>query len=183
LNSVEIASIFHLPSQNAIPTSQVERQATKQVDGPAKLAEDGVILGVNKFRGEEKIIRLRDKDRRRHTYVIGSTGMGKSILLTNIAYQDMCDGRGFAFIDPHGDAIELLLSKVPQERMDDIIVFEPGNMDNPVGMNMFEFQSEDQKDFIVQEGINMLTSLYDPGNQASLVHARSTCSATRHCFS
>ncbi len=165
LNSVEIASVFHLPSQNSIPTSQVERQATKQVDGPAKLAEDGVILGVNKFRGEEKIIRLRDKDRRRHTYVIGSTGMGKSILLTNIAYQDMCDGRGFAFIDPHGDAIELLLSKVPQERMDDIIVFEPGNMDNPVGMNMFEFQSEDQKDFIVQEGINMLTSLYDPGNQ------------------
>ena len=165
LNSVEIASVFHLPSQNSIPTSQVERQATKQVDGPAKLAEDGVILGVNKFRGEEKIIRLRDKDRRRHTYVIGSTGMGKSILLTNIAYQDMCDGRGFAFIDPHGDAVELLLSKVPQERMDDIIVFEPGNMDNPVGMNMFEFQSEDQKDFIVQEGINMLTSLYDPGNQ------------------
>ncbi len=165
LNSVEIASVFHLPSQNAIPTSQVERQATKQVDGPAKLAEEGVILGVNKFRGEEKVIRLRDKDRRRHTYVIGSTGMGKSILLTNIAYQDMCDGRGFAFIDPHGDAIELLLSKVPQERMDDIIVFEPGNMDNPVGMNMFEFQSEDQKDFIVQEGINMLTSLYDPGNQ------------------
>ncbi|MBR5419438.1 type IV secretory system conjugative DNA transfer family protein [Candidatus Saccharibacteria bacterium] len=165
LNSVELASIFHLPSQNAIPTSQVERQATKQVDGPSKLAEDGVILGVNKFRGEEKIIRLRDKDRRRHTYVIGSTGMGKSILLTNIAYQDMCDGRGFAFIDPHGDAIELLLSKVPQERMDDIIVFEPGNMDNPVGMNMFEYNSEDQKDFIVQEGINMLTSLYDPGNQ------------------
>ncbi len=165
LNSVELASLFHLPSQNAIPTSQVERQATKQVDGPAKLAEDGVILGVNKFRGEEKIIRLRDKDRRRHTYVIGSTGMGKSILLTNIAYQDMCDGRGFAFIDPHGDAVELLLSKIPQERMDDVIVFEPGNMDNPVGMNMFEFQTEDQKDFIVQEGINMLTSLYDPGNQ------------------
>ncbi len=165
LNSVEMASIFHLPSQNSIPTSQVERQAIKQVDGPAKLAEDGVVLGVNKFRGEEKVIRLRDKDRRRHTYVIGSTGMGKSILLTNIAYQDMCDGRGFAFIDPHGDAIELLLSKVPQERMDDIIVFEPGNMDNPVGMNMFEFQTEDQKDFIVQEGINMLTSLYDPGNQ------------------
>lgn len=165
LNSVEMASIFHLPAQNAIPTSQVERQATKQVDGPAKLPEDGVILGVNKFRGEEKIIRLRDKDRRRHTYVIGSTGMGKSVLLTNIAYQDMCDGRGFAFIDPHGDAVELLLSKVPPERMDDVILFEPGNLDNPVGMNMFEFQNEDQKDFIVQEGINMLTSLYDPGNQ------------------
>ena len=165
LNSVEMASIFHLPSQNSIPTSQVERQATKQVDGPARLADEGVILGVNEFRGEKKVIRLRTKDRRRHTYVIGATGMGKSILLTNIAYQDMCDGRGFAFIDPHGDATELLMSKVPPERMDDVIYFEPGNMEQPVGMNMFEFQTEDQKDFIVQEAINMLVSLYDPGNQ------------------
>ena len=165
LNSVEMASIFHLPSQNSIPTSQVERQATKQVDGPAKLADEGVILGVNEFRGEKKGIRLRTKDRRRHTYVIGAPGMGKSILLTNIAYQDMCDGRGFAFIDPHGDATELLMSKVPPERMDDVIYFEPGNMEQPVGMNMFEFQTEDQKDFIVQEAINMLVSLYDPGNQ------------------
>ena len=165
LNSVEMATIFHLPAQNAIPTSQVERQAVKQVDGPARLAEDGIILGVNEFRGEKKIIRLREKDRRRHTYAIGATGSGKSVLLENLAYQDMCDGRGFCFIDPHGDAVEWLLSRVPQERMDDVILFEPGNMDNPVGMNMFEFQSEDQKDFIVQEGINMLTSLYDPGNQ------------------
>ncbi len=165
LNSVEMASIFHLPAQNAIPTSQVERQATKQVDGPAKLVEDGIILGVNEFRGEKKTIRLSENDRRRHTYVIGATGMGKSVLLTNLAYQDMCDGRGFCFIDPHGDAVETILSKVPPERMDDVILFEPGNLDNPVGMNMFEFQNEDQKDFIVQEGINMLTSLYDPGNQ------------------
>ena len=165
LNSIELATIFHLPSQNAIPTSQVERQAVKQVDGPAKLAEEGIILGVNEFRGEEKVIRLQTNDRRRHTYAIGATGSGKSVLLENLAYQDMCDGRGFAFIDPHGDAVEWLLSRVPQERMDDVIVFEPGAMDNPVGMNMFEFDSEDQKDFIVQEGINMLTSLYDPGNQ------------------
>ncbi len=165
LNSVEMASVFHLPAQNAIPTSQVERQATKQVDGPAKLVEEGLVLGVNEFRGEKKTIRLSEKDRRRHTYVIGATGMGKSVLLTNLAYQDMCDGRGFAFIDPHGDAVETILSKVPPERMDDVILFEPGNLDNPVGMNMFEFQNEDQKDFIVQEGINMLTSLYDPGNQ------------------
>ncbi len=165
LNSVELASIFHLPAQNAIPTSQVERQATKQVDGPARLVEEGIILGVNEFRGEKKTIRLSENDRRRHTYVIGATGMGKSVLLTNLAYQDMCDGRGFCFIDPHGDAVETILSKVPAERMDDVILFEPGNLDNPVGMNMFEFQTEDQKDFIVQEGINMLTSLYDPGNQ------------------
>lgn len=165
LNSVELASMFHLPAQNAIPTSQVERQATKQVDGPAKLVTEGVLLGVNEFGGVRKEIRLSENDRRRHTYVIGSTGMGKSVLLTNVAYQDMMEGRGFAFIDPHGDAAELLLSKVPKERIDDVIYFDPADIEHPIGMNMFEYQTDDQKDFIVQEGINMLQSLFDPSNQ------------------
>ncbi len=165
LNSVEMSSLFHLPAQNAIPTSQVERQATKQVDGPAKYPTEGILIGINEFRGETKPIYLTDKDRRRHTYIIGQTGMGKSVLLTNIAYQDMCDGRGFCFVDPHGDAVETLLAKVPPERMDDVILFDPSNIENPVGMNMFEYQTEDQKDFIVQEVLNILISLYDPDNQ------------------
>ncbi len=165
LNSTELATLFHLPAQHAIPTSQLERQATKQVEGPAKLVTDGVLLGVNEFRGEKKEIKLSENDRRRHTYVIGSTGMGKSVLLTNVAYQDMLAGRGFAFIDPHGDAAELLMSKVPEDRIDDVIYFDPADIEHPVGMNMFEFTSEDQKDFIVQEGINMLVSLFDPSNQ------------------
>lgn len=165
LNSVELASIFHLPEQNAIPNSQVERQLTKQVDGPAKLATEGVFLGTNEFRGNKKAIYLDDDDRRRHMYVIGQTGMGKSVFLENIAFQDMCDGRGFAFIDPHGDAVEALLKRVPEERIDDVIYFDPADIEHPVGMNMFEFTSEDQKDFIVQEGISMLQSLFDPSNQ------------------
>jgi hypothetical protein len=164
LNSVELASIFHLPAQNAIPTSQVERQAIKQVDGPTKLVEEGVLLGINEFRGEKKEIRLAEDDRRRHVYFIGSTGSGKSTLLTNMAYQDMCDGRGLAFIDPHGDAVEAIMSKVPPERIDDVIYFDPGNLEYPIGMNMFEFDKPDEKDFIIQEGINMLYSLYDPGH-------------------
>ena len=164
LNSMELATIFHLPNQNTIPNSQVERQATRQVDGPAKLATEGVILGINEFHGNKKEIRLSTKDRRRHTYIIGATGMGKSVLLKNIAYQDMLEGRGFAFIDPHGDVTEELLGMVPEDRVDDVIYFDPGDLEHPMGMNMFEFQSEDQKDFIVQEGINMLYSLYDPGH-------------------
>ena len=165
LNSVELASIFHLPEQNAIPNSQVERQLIKQVDGPARLVTEGVFLGTNEFRGEKKAIYLDDDDRRRHMYVIGQTGMGKSVFLENIAFQDMCDGRGFAFIDPHGDAVEALLKRVPEERIDDVIYFDPADIEHPVGMNMFEYNSEDQKDFIVQEGISMLQSLFDPNNQ------------------
>ena len=165
LNSVELASIFHLPEQSAIPNSQVERQLTKQVDGPARLATEGIFLGTNEFRGVEKAIYLDDKNRRRHMYVIGQTGMGKSVFLENLAFQDMCDGRGFAFIDPHGDAVEALLQRVPEERIDDVIYFDPSDIEHPVGMNMFEFSTPDQKDFIVQEGISMLQSLFDPNNQ------------------
>ncbi len=165
LNSVELASIFHLPEQNAIPNSRVERQLTKQVDGPSRLATDGVLLGTNEFRGFKKEIYLDDDNRRRHMYVIGQTGMGKSVFLENIAYQDMCAGRGFAFIDPHGDAVEALLKRVPEDRIDDIIYFDPADIEHPVGMNMFEFTNDDQKDFIVQEGISMLQSLFDPSNQ------------------
>ncbi len=165
LNSVELASIFHLPEQSAIPSSQVERQLVKQVDGPAKLMTEGLFLGTNEFRGAKKAIYLGEKDRRRHMYVIGQTGMGKSVFLENLAFQDMCDGKGFAFIDPHGDAVEALLKRVPEERIDDVIYFDPADIEHPVGMNMFEFSSEDQKDFIVQEGISMLQSLFDPNNQ------------------
>ena len=165
LNSVELASVFHLPEQNAIPSSSVERQLVKQVDGPAKLATEGLFLGTNEYRGNNKPIYLQVKDRRRHMYVIGQTGMGKSVFLENLAFQDMCDGRGFAFIDPHGDAVEALLKRVPRERIDDIIYFDPADIEHPVGMNMFEYTTEDQKDFIVQEGISMLQSLFDPQNQ------------------
>lgn len=165
LNSVELASLFHLPEQSAIPSSSVERQLTKQVDGPAKLMTEGLLLGTNEFRGAKKAIYLGENDRRRHMYVIGQTGMGKSVFLENLAFQDMCDGRGFAFIDPHGDAVEAILQRVPEERIDDVIYFDPADIEHPVGMNMFEFKSEDQKDFIVQEGISMLQSLFDPQNQ------------------
>ena len=165
LNSVELASIFHLPEASTLPSSKVERQLVKQVDGPARLATEGVFLGTNEFRGNKKAIYLDDKNRRRHMYVIGQTGMGKSVFLENIAFQDMCDGRGFAFIDPHGDAVEALLKRVPEERIDDVIYFDPADIEHPVGMNMFEYTSEDQKDFIVQEGISMLQSLFDPQNQ------------------
>lgn len=164
LNSIELATLFHLPSQNNIPTSQVQRQMSKQVDGPTQVMDEGVLLGYNEFRSVKKPIRLSMNDRRRHTYIIGQTGTGKSVLLENIAYQDMMDGRGFAFVDPHGDSVEALLGKVPKERVEDVIYFNPGDMSNPIGLNMFEFDHPDQKDFLVQESINMLYGLYDPGH-------------------
>lgn len=164
LNSVELATIFHLPDQGSIPNSQVKRQMTKQVDGPTEVMDQGMLLGYNEYRGVKKPIRISDKDRRRHMHIIGQTGVGKSVLQENLAYQDMMDGRGFAFLDPHGDSVEALLSRVPPERVEDIIYFNPSDLDNPIGLNMFEFDHPDEKDFLVQEAISMLYGLYDPGH-------------------
>lgn len=164
LNSVELATLFHLPDQSNIPTSQVQRQATKQVDGPHQLLDEGFLMGYNMFRGTKKEIRLGTVDRRRHTYIIGQTGTGKSKLLENLALQDMLDGKGFAFVDPHGDSAEALMGMVPKERVEDVIYFNPSDMANPVGLNLFEFETPDQRDFLVQEAIAMLYRLYDPGH-------------------
>lgn len=165
LNSTELATLFHFPDQKNIPTSQLERQASKQVDGPRNMPDDGMLMGYNIFRGSKKAIRLGKEDRRRHMYAVGQTGVGKSVFLENLALQDMFAGNGFAFIDPHGDTAERLLAMVPKERTEDVIYFCPADMDYPMGLNLFEFHSEEQKDFLIQEAINMLEKLYDPNNQ------------------
>ncbi len=165
LNSVELATIFHFPDQNSIPTSQLERQASKQVDGPRNVSEEGLLLGYNVFRGVKKPIRLTLEDRRRHMYTVGQTGTGKSTFLENLAVQDMLNGDGFAFVDPHGDTAEKLLAMVPKERTEDVIYFCPAEMDYPSGLNLFEYDLPEQKDFLIQEAINMLYKLYDPQRQ------------------
>ena len=164
LNSTELATLFHLPDSQFVPTANVERQASKEVDGPVSLPSSGLLFGYNEFRGVKKEIRLSTEDRRRHTYILGQTGTGKSTVLENLAVQDMLAGNGFAFIDPHGDSAEKLLSMVPKSRAEDVIYFNPSDTEYPLGLNLFEFKDDAQKDFIIQETIGMLYKLYDPGH-------------------
>lgn len=165
LNSIELATLFHFPQQEDIPTSQLTRQDSKQVDGPRNMPDSGLLLGYNVFRGIKKPIRLDDYDRTKHMYAVGQTGTGKSTFLENLALQDMLNGDGFAFIDPHGDTAERLLCMVPKERTEDVIYFCPADTDYPLGLNIFEAQTDDQKDFVIQEVINVLYKLYDPQRQ------------------
>jgi len=165
MNSVELATLFHFPDQRNTPTSQLSRQESKQVDGPRNMPDQGLLLGFNVFRGVKKPIRLDIKDRQRHMYAVGQTGTGKSTFLENLALQDMLNGDGFAFVDPHGDTAEKLLAMVPKERAEDVIYFSPADMDYPMGLNLFELNSPDQKDFVIQEALNMLYKLYDPQHQ------------------
>lgn len=165
LNSVELATIFHFPDERSTPTTQLERQASKQVDGPRNMPDDGMMLGYNIFRGVKREVKMTQNDLRRHVYIVGQTGVGKSTILENMIVQDMLDGKGLCFIDPHGDSVDKLMGMVPRERVEDVIHFSPGETDYPLGLNMFEFDSPDQKDFLIQEAIAMLYRLYDPQHQ------------------
>ena len=165
LNATELATLFHLPDQTNIPTSQLERQASKQVDGPRNFLADGLTLGYNVFRDQRRPVILGDEDRMRHMYVVGQTGTGKSVFLENLALQDITAGKGFALVDPHGETAEQVLSRIPDNRLDDVIYFNPGNMDYPMGLNIFEHEDVDKQDFLIQEAITMLYKLYDPHQQ------------------
>lgn len=92
---------------------------------------------------------IRAKDRTRHVYVIGKTGMGKSTLLENMAVQDIRNGNGFAFIDPHGKTAELLLEYIPKERIKDVIYFAPFDMENPISFNIMEDVGYDKRHLVV----------------------------------
>ncbi len=164
LGSNELATIFHLPEARFTPTAEVQRESAKHADAPSNVATEGVLLGYNEYRGQKKEIKLAEDDRRRHVYIVGQTGTGKSTMLETIALQDMMAGRGFVFIDPHGDASERLLGLVPKDRAEDVIYFDPADTSNPLGLNLFEYQNPEQRDFIIQESINMLYRLYDPGH-------------------
>jgi hypothetical protein len=167
LNSVELATIFHLPSESIEIAATVERTGMKEISAPAGLPEDGLIIGTNIYQGHEQIVRLSDDDRRRHFYIIGQTGTGKSLFLRNCIVQDMYAGKGVAFIDPHGDTAEELMAMVPPERAKDVIYFNPGDTQYPMGWNIMEFDPghPEQKDFLVQEAISMLYKIYDPNKQ------------------
>ena len=167
LSSVELATIFHLPSEVMSLSVNIERKASKEVAAPAGLPAEGIRLGTNFYQGNETPIFLTQEDKRRHIYIIGQTGTGKSTMLTNLMLQDAKNGAGFCFIDPNGDEAEKLLGRIPAERADDVIYFSPGDTEFPLGLNIMEYDRAhpEQKDFLVQEAIAMLYKLYDPQHQ------------------
>lgn len=160
-NTEELATIYHLPNQD-VQTPHIQWLLSKKSAAPQELPSQGLYLGISQFRGQEKKIFLPEDDRRRHTYIIGQTGTGKSEFLKFMAQQDIQAGRGLAFIDPHGDAVEDLLSMVPKERAEDVIYFSPGDRDRPMGLNILDVATEEGQHLIINSFINLLYKLYDP---------------------
>jgi len=110
--------------------------------------EDMVYIGQVTWRGKNTNFGIKTDDRRRHMYLVGKTGMGKSNLLENMAIQDIQSGKGVAFIDPHGEAAEKLLDYVPSWRVNDVIYFNPGDVDYPTAFNVMEISNPEQRNLI-----------------------------------
>ena len=162
MNAQEISSIFHLLNQS-IEVANLEWMKTKRVAAPTEVATEGLLLGDNIFHGQETPIYMPEKDRMRHLYVIGQTGTGKTAIIKSMAYQDIQEGRGVCIIDPHGDLVDDMLAIVPEKRLDDVIVFDPSNIEYPLALNMLEYDRSrpQEKTFIVNEILSIFYSLFD----------------------
>jgi hypothetical protein len=158
LNTEELASLWHLPTP-FLETPNIKWLQSKKAPPPVNLSSEGVLLGRNIYRGTETQIRAARDDRRRHMYILGRTGVGKTEIMKYMSLQDIKNGEGLCIIDPHGDFIEDILPHIPKERAEDVILFEPFDTDRPMGLNMLEVNSEEQKDFAVQEMISIFYKL------------------------
>ncbi|HLD34748.1 MAG TPA: TraM recognition domain-containing protein, partial [Patescibacteria group bacterium] len=161
LSVEELTSIFHFPNV-ALETPKIKQLKAREAAPPPNLPSDGLLLGYNLFRGTSSDVRMEDDDRRRHLYVIGQTGTGKTVFLKNLVVQDIEAGRGICFIDPHGDTAEELLGMIPRHRLQDVIYFNPGDVARPLGLNMLEYDPNypEQKTFIVNELFGIFQKLY-----------------------
>ncbi len=162
LNLEEIASIYHFPT-HFIETPYIKAAKSSVVAPPSDLPNNGdLLVGEVDFRNEKKKIYFNRDDRQRHFYYIGQTGTGKSWFMQSLIKQDIQNGEGVAVLDPHGELINDILKFIPKERIDDVVIFEPFDLERPCGLNMLEYDSPEQKDFAVQEMIAIFMKLFPP---------------------
>lgn len=164
LNSEELATVFHFPNA-LIKAPGINWLPAKSQQIPVNLPKEGIKFAKATFRGGEEPVMITEYDKMRHMYIIGQTGVGKTVLMKNMMISDMQAGNGICFIDPHGEGIESLLPYIPRERAEDVIIFDASDVERPMGLNLFEATTIEQKDLVIQDAISMLYRLYDPQHQ------------------
>jgi hypothetical protein len=163
LNQKEAATLIHVPGPGTHVLKSAGASGRESGAPPADTPLEGLLLGVNTYRGKAKNIFMTPDDRLRHLYVIGQTGTGKTTLLKNMINQDILNGEGVCMIDPHGSDIEDILAVVPPERHGDVIYFDPSDQSRPMGLNMLEYDRTrpEQKTFVVNEMLSIFNKLFD----------------------
>ena len=156
----ELAGIFHFPNSRYNYTPVIKWLSYKVLPAPQDLPTDGIILGDNVYRGEKREVHFQRKDRRRHHYIIGQTGTGKSSFISSIVRQDIANGDGVCVIDPHGDLIEDILLYIPKERAKDVLVFNPADSERPMGLNILEADTPEQQDMASNQATEIFIKIF-----------------------
>ncbi len=160
----EVATLWHFPNA-LVQTPNIDWVFSKKLEPPVDLpladgSPDLTILGESVFRGHRTQFGIRPDDRRRHMYIIGKTGMGKSTLLENMIYSDVLAGKGVAVIDPHGDLIQAVLRFIPASRTNDVILFDPADREYPIAFNMLSSKNPHQHSLVVSGLMSVFTKLW-----------------------
>lgn len=170
LNAQELATIWHPPGlllsgirniswgrtlkgepPENLPTSQTQTEEEKK---------DVNFFATTEYRNQEEIFGIRTPDRRRHMYIIGKTGTGKSTLIGNMAIDDIRKGRGVGIIDPHGDLSEIILDYIPKRRINDVVYLEPFDTSRPFSLNILEVKSAEQRDLVASGIVSIFYKMY-----------------------
>ena len=161
LGTDELVSLIHLPISTT-ETPKIKWLKAREAAPPTILPKEGTLIGESAFRGERRPVFITDEDRRRHIYLVGQTGTGKSNLMINMALNDIQQEKGVTVIDPHGDLIDSLLALIPENRINEVIVFDPSDLQRPLGLNMLEydFSRPEEKTFIVNEMQGIFNKLF-----------------------
>jgi len=160
LGTTELASFFHLPNIKYNKVETIKWQNFKVAPSPKNVPDEGLYLGTNSFGGEKKKIFMKNEDRFRHFYIIGQTGTGKSSIIQLMARQDFANGAGVCVVDPHGSLIEDLLPYIPRSRADDVIYFNPADTERPLGLNLLEGKTPEERDLIALDAMNMMVKMF-----------------------
>ena len=159
----ELAGLFHFPDSRYNKMPIIQWIASKVLPPPPDAPQEGILLGVNKYRAKETEIRFIPKDRTRHHYIIGKSGTGKSAYISWMSRQDIANGDGVCIVDPHGDLIEDALAHCPKERAKEIVVFDPSDTERPMGLNLLEAKSNEEKDRASLDAMEIFIKLF--GNE------------------
>ncbi|MEK7063105.1 MAG: hypothetical protein AAB955_00255, partial [Patescibacteria group bacterium] len=162
MNLTELATLFHFAIAGGTSSREASTAGAKMTPAPPGLPQEGIIIGRNRYANIVTDVHFPALDRLRHLYVIGQTGVGKSWFLKNMIIQDIENGEGVCFIDPHGPDVQDILSRIPKERYDDVIYFDPAYTERPMGLNMLEYDPRfpEQKTFVVDEMFKIFQKLY-----------------------
>ena len=159
LNVEELATIYHMPcaevgTPNVLWVTSRKLEPPNDIPTPGSIPDNELtVIGKTNFRGHRELFGIKTVDRRRHIYIIGKTGMGKSVLLENMIYSDVRAGKGVAVVDPHGDLAETVIDCVPSNRINDVVILDPSDVSHPFAFNMLEDVDDPNKRNLMASGL------------------------------